>query len=1453
MNNKRKTNNIYTRLATVLLMVAGLLMVENVWADGSRDLYPSGVKGGRAYLRASTTESAAFPFANLGTHYVYAEAGERIALATSAQAYGTNNSTRNNNRNNISLYAPDGIQITLSTGTNADTRGLISNRTAELAGPQLPNQSGGDRYTPIFHEVTVSGIYKVEYLSTSRSTTGDARMNYVEANSNWTQSTSSNYLSAWDISVAKQSGSSWSWQTGRVYTNVLNMDNPSYGGSSGSDNNSFRTSSGFYGNFKVLTRDGYVYNVGNNGSQGISFTFMVNNRGFHEVGNKNIASYKSIDASSASTVQNRYHDPRSADAEAAVTHKIFYNIPDQSMPKEAKGGPVNGNFTWLHPEQQNLEVADMQVEGVDATVAQISNKGGYVIFENNSGGDYTITISPNISDPNYEATMDFETRVLQGQSYPGVNRIYFDGKDGVGDYLPQGNIPVEITIQLQGAEVHFPYIDMELNHFGIVIELLEGPNYQTALSDKVYWDDSGIGNGGGSNGSKSNPINASHTAIPLGTSSKTNGHIWGTGSNATASTFGDNMGMDTWTFIKGESYTQAFALVNKVADLSIESIEVDKTEGVYVGDTLTYTVVVANKKGSCPVEGAAFSFILPEGFEGLYDEADITFTSSSSCGSESVAVTYDSTTRTFNSKLNLGGSCDATGGNCTVTYTFKARVTDQSDPANTNAIATIMRPNDVTDPDATNTSSPDNPNAPEGVVDLENYYYPPTDPFFEVEHNGMEGVSNNIKDILVGLTRESDLAIVKTANAEEAKIGDVVIFTLTVTNNGPHDAVGVVVTDNVPAGYTINNSTISDEGAVTNNVITWNVGELAKGQEVVLTFQTTVKNSGPYLNTATVDGDVEDPDLMNNESSVDPVLSKNYWIGGTTDKMNDWAEPKNWTAERVPDEMEDIEFATEANNPTDASKPSSGPAKEDLHLDIDRNIGDLINKSDKDLIVTLENELVIHGKVHDDNTGGIVVQADPEKPAGTLIFKDPGINNDVDATVQFYNKAYECDNCGFYRKQWQYFGVPVKSAEFPFDDVTGTETVNRWDETYNGDKWRPTTGALSAFVGYQITNNVTTLPTGVYNFNGKLTVGDATVALTKTASVNYSGTNLVGNSYTAAIPISTDAMTFPTGAEQTVYLFNTGTRDQWRKLNGQAINQDGYRSGQYLAVPLNLGGTSEFPDRIPSTHSFMILTEGSGDLHINYVNLTKNTKVNRGDGTEIVTRSVDNNSASVIGAQNNNSQLPSLVMDVIGDESADRVWIFKKQGSSHNFNNGWDGRKMLEDGIAQLYVNATDDSKLQVATVPELNSVSLGFIADTDGEYTFEFAQMGQLKGTDIYLHDAVTGTTHEIEDGKSYSFTAKKGESPGRFRLSSKDNGTFLSADEALLDVSTKDGAIMIVNASSNVLSAFVYDSNGAFVQRVEVDANGKASIKSGLVKGMYMVRLQNSEVNDVRRVTVE
>ena len=718
-------------------------------------------------------------------------------------------------------------------------------------------------------------------------------------------------------------------------------------------------------------------------------------------------------------------------------------------------------------------------------------------------------------------------------------------------------------------------------------------------------------------------------------------------------------------------------------------------------------------------------------------------------------------------------------------------------------------------------------------------------------------LTNNFSSVSTTILNPSeDLKIEKGVDNNGIAKASGNTFTIIVTNVSDKvkpEGAEVVVTDVIPPGLSFESSTHPGWTRTNDgNTYTFKHSGVLNGQYAYPPITINVKptGTGPWKNTATV-AYTNDANLDNNTSSAN-LRYVNYWHG-TID--TDWANTKNWTANYVPLSGQDIEFATVDNNGPTGDGNGKGTAKNDLHLDQDRIIGDLINKSDKDLIVTLENQLVINDQVRADNTGGIVVNADPNKASGTLLFKKPFFNSNVDATVQFYNKAYECDNCGFYRKQWQYFGVPVKSAEFPFADVTGTETVNRWDETFNGDKWRPTTGALSAFVGYQITNDAKTEPTEVYNFEGKLNVGDASVALTKTPSVNYSGTNLVSNSYTAAIPISTDAMTFPSDAEQTVYLFNTGTRDQWRKLNGQAINQDGYRSGQYLAVPVNLGGQGNFPDRIPSTHAFLLQTTASGTLNINYSKLIKNTAVNRGDSTQIVTRSVDsNNNTSTSEQVSAIQQLPSLVMDVIGEESADRVWIFQQSSATHDFDNGLDGRKLLEDGIAQLYVNAADDSKLQVATVPELKDVTLGFVPDRDGKFTLDFLMSGQLKGVDIYLYDSLNDTTTKVGDGQSYSFSAKKGDSQNRFSLTSSAKNAFLSIDESLLEVtSTTGGKIMVVNNSSKVLSAFVYDSNGAFVQRVEVDANGKAIIKDGLIKGVYMVRLQNSEVNDVRRLTVE
>lgn len=722
--------------------------------------------------------------------------------------------------------------------------------------------------------------------------------------------------------------------------------------------------------------------------------------------------------------------------------------------------------------------------------------------------------------------------------------------------------------------------------------------------------------------------------------------------------------------------------------------------------------------------------------------------------------------------------------------------------------------------------------------------------------NSNQTINHSEVTTRIGLNPTVDLKIEKTVDNDGIVISNnqTITYTIKVTNvsavNKPSGT--VTVKDVVPAGLNIRDNQTSGSG--------WSKSK--SGQTLTFTRSTTLNSGASYpditvtvrvpkggetswINTANLSY-ANDTNEENNSSSV-RLRRRNYWRGNVS---TDWSNTSNWTSSYVPGLGDDIEFATSAN--------FGSNAQSNLDLDQDRTIGNLINNSTRDLVVTAGNQLIVNGTVATTNTGKIVVKASPDTPSGTLKFTNPASNTNVDATVEFYSKAYAYDDCGVVRKQWQYFGIPiVQSATFPIANVAGDETINLWNETANGNKWLgPVTANLGAFKGYQITNNSSTLPTGVYSFTGKLNVGDATISLTKTANVNYPGVHLIGNSFTAAIPISWEAITFPDGGEQIVYLFNTGTRDQWRRLNGKVFNKKGYSSGQYMAVPVNLSGWTYFPYSIPATHAFMVVTDTPSELKINYDKLIKNSKVKQGDDalTKIVTRSTDGGDEASESKTGDDKNFSSLVMDVIGEESADRVWIIIEPSTTHDFDNGWDGRKMLETGIVQLYVNtATDDSKLQVATVPELNGVSLGFVPEKDGEYTFDFSASGILKGADIYLHDAVTGTSEKVGDEQSYTFSAKKGDAVNRFVLTSAGNNRFLSVDESLLEVvATNKGEIMIVNGSRKTCMAFVYNSKGDFLQQIEVKANSKQVMKD-FAKGAYMVRLQNSEVNDVRRVTVE
>jgi uncharacterized repeat protein (TIGR01451 family) len=127
----------------------------------------------------------------------------------------------------------------------------------------------------------------------------------------------------------------------------------------------------------------------------------------------------------------------------------------------------------------------------------------------------------------------------------------------------------------------------------------------------------------------------------------------------------------------------------------------------------------------------------------------------------------------------------------------------------------------------------------------------------------------------------ADLMITKTVDNEEPYAGTNVTFTLTVTNLGPTNATGAVVSDLLPAGYTY----VSDNGSGTYIPGTgeWTIGNLALNATASLQITATVIAGGNHQNTATVSGNQGDPVPDNNTATqtVDPMQSADLAITKT--------------------------------------------------------------------------------------------------------------------------------------------------------------------------------------------------------------------------------------------------------------------------------------------------------------------------------------------------------------------------------------------------------------------------------------------------------------------------------------------------------------------------------------------------------------------------------------------
>ena len=115
---------------------------------------------------------------------------------------------------------------------------------------------------------------------------------------------------------------------------------------------------------------------------------------------------------------------------------------------------------------------------------------------------------------------------------------------------------------------------------------------------------------------------------------------------------------------------------------------------------------------------------------------------------------------------------------------------------------------------------------------------------------------------------EVDLVIAKEDSADPISVGRTVLYTITVRNNGPGKATGVVVTDTLPAGLEIvsvraNQGTCSTSG----RVVTCRLGGLTPRSKAVVKVRARGTAPGSVVNTARVTGDQPDPTPGDNTTS----------------------------------------------------------------------------------------------------------------------------------------------------------------------------------------------------------------------------------------------------------------------------------------------------------------------------------------------------------------------------------------------------------------------------------------------------------------------------------------------------------------------------------------------------------------------------------------------------------
>ena len=131
---------------------------------------------------------------------------------------------------------------------------------------------------------------------------------------------------------------------------------------------------------------------------------------------------------------------------------------------------------------------------------------------------------------------------------------------------------------------------------------------------------------------------------------------------------------------------------------------------------------------------------------------------------------------------------------------------------------------------------------------------------------------NNMASKAVAIGDAADLSIEKTASTNAVIVGEELNYSIMVTNNGPHTAEYLLVSDNLPSDVTFLSADPAPSGN-TGQTYYWNLVSLNAGESFEIQINVSADAMGTIVNTAQVTSDTYDLSPFNNENSVETYVT----------------------------------------------------------------------------------------------------------------------------------------------------------------------------------------------------------------------------------------------------------------------------------------------------------------------------------------------------------------------------------------------------------------------------------------------------------------------------------------------------------------------------------------------------------------------------------------------------